>query len=195
MAVDGIDDVRDYDFGILPVSPVDPVEKALPEFTIQPGMVEFAEAVSMLFCFDTPHPEKNLEVILAKVDRAIELDPNKCAYYVISSALHEALDQEERAIAAITTAINIAETQKTEWVLGKEGQAEEFDAIKELPSGHPQFTTAYEFELDIGELYWMRYDIYDTFDRENEPCAIADLKMAASLGDIDALDELEWRGL
>jgi len=62
-------------------------------------------------------------------------------------------------------------------------------------SGHSRYDRTYEIKIDRGKLYYLRYDVYDTFGREDEPCAIDDLKMAASLGDAWAIYELRWLGL
>jgi len=191
MAVDAIDDVQDF----YPILPLDPIEKPQPQITIESGMVEFAEAMSLLSSFNTFKPEESVRAIIAKLDEAIQKDPNKCAYYILRGVFNQALDFNEAALADMTLAINIAETRGTEWLLGTEELAEEFEALQTAASGNTQYDTLFEIELERGELYFMRYDIYWDLDREDEPQAIADLKMAARLGDEDAIDELDWRGI
>lgn len=192
MAVDAIDDVLE-DF--YPILPLDPVEKPQPQITIEAGMVEFADAMSILFNFNELNPEASVCAIITKLDEAIQKDPQKAAYYILRAMFHQALDNNEVALSDITVAIGIAETHASEWLLGTQELAEQFEALQTAASGNTKYDTLFEVKLEKGELYFMRYDIYWDMDREDEPQAIADLKMAARLDDEDAIEELDWCGL
>jgi len=89
-------------------------------------MVEFADVVSILLKDDFCLRLSVLQDLLSKVNRVIELDPHKCTYFVLHSELHEAFYDEEKALADLTQAIQIAENQETEWLLGLEELFDDF---------------------------------------------------------------------
>lgn len=193
MAVDAIDDMGDR-FDVMPLM-VDRVEKTEAAFTIQPGMVEFAEVLSVIAQSAGFFTDRDLINVLDKLNRAIEQDPSKGIYHALRFTLLSFLDRDDEALADITAAINIAEQTPTEWILAPQAFEVTLEPIEMLPSGHPEFPQAYQIELDKGEFYMMRYEFYWDLDLENEPCALDDLRMAARLGNEEALEELAERGL
>lgn len=190
MAVDAVDDVDLYS-----IPDFDSVEKSHSLVSIQPGMVEFADAVSVFFRSNELNPEGNLKEVVDKLYDAIQRDSNKAAYHILRAVFSQALGLNEMALVDMTQAIEIATTREAEWLLGTKEFSEHFQTIETTPSGHPQYDVFFRIELDLGELYWMRYDIYCDLDREGEPAAINDLRMAAELGNEDAIDELDWLGI
>lgn len=193
MAVDAIDDMSDR-FDVMPFS-VERAEKTEAAFTLQPGMVEFAEVLSIIVNSNGFLTDRDLINVLDKLNRAIEQDPSKGVYHALRFTLLAFMDRDDEALADITAAINIAEKTQTEWVLAPQAFEMELEPIAMQATGHAEFPYAYQIELDKGEFYMMRYEFYSDLDQENEPCAIADLRMAARLGNEEALEELIWRGL
>jgi len=193
------------DFHILPIKS---------NFTGEPGMEEFANALKAFWWDDTNidssfDPEQFWNGILAKVDQAIEMDPTKGCYFALRVMLDQMLSKpNEEIVVDLTSAINLAQAHETEWVIGTPEWANqgEFPGLIEIilnskiintvDSGNPQYNTAFEIQLDTGMLYYQRYTYkYWMMDLKDDPSAIEDLKMAAQLGYEPAIDTLQDLGL